>query len=662
MSGNRGIWQLAVLVLGVVMAAVLSVQLWRSSRLEGRLRSAELASERLLAERILRQAASGESHRAFDVALARPSTVANGPKPIELRGRTVVVDEAVAWLTPVADEVANDDVVLDRLERATQAEFVDRDAAAAARQYDQLLAGPLRRAWRIRALSAACWHSRRAGLEARSERLEQELRSRLDDVRAEELADPVMAHAVAASSRLRAGLLPEPKRAALLPYLPAEVFASLQVDEDVLRRRHEQACRRRQEMLALQSSVRVAVAAVAGADPASARGASRLAGVRALAGKRVAWLGPEDAAGTRLALVLSVAAWFEILREAGREAGLFAWPLRIEPDFVVDPTGRTSPPDLAAGPPPAGVPRFAGVPWLKGLREVDSVSPSSQWLLPGIVLLLGGGFAFAFVQQRRAARREAAAIATQQQFLTTVTHELKTPLAGIRLLGEMLGEGRAKGREHEYYRLLVGESARLSLLIDNVLDLGRLERGEREYTLQPLSLVDVVRETLELFAPVLEKDGLEVEFVGGEAQAHRANIDRDAFVQALIVVLDNARKYGADGGRVELALSADAGEPSAGGDVQLVVRDYGAGVPAAERERIFDRFVRGAAHQHGSQPGVGIGLFLARSIVRRLGGELRCGAPADGGAGAIFAFSLPRAAGDSSATERADAAGNHQSP
>lgn len=196
-----------------------------------------------------------------------------------------------------------------------------------------------------------------------------------------------------------------------------------------------------------------------------------------------------------------------------------------------------------------------------------------------------------------------------------MTHELKTPLAGIRLLGEMLAEGRARGREQDYYRMLAGEAERLSQLIQNVLDLGRIERGERSYDLRMHDAVELVRSTLAWFAPLAQQAGLVVDVTLPEGPCS-VQIDRDAFVQALVAVLDNARKYGAGGGRIDVLV---AQQPRA---LVVAVRDRGPGVPAAEAERVFERFVRGEAHRHGSTPGVGIGLYLARTIVRRLGGEL----------------------------------------
>ena len=107
--------------------------------------------------------------------------------------------------------------------------------------------------------------------------------------------------------------------------------------------------------------------------------------------------------------------------------------------------------------------------------------------------------------------------------------------------------------------------------------------------------------------------------------------DRSSLTQALVAVLDNARKYGAGPIGVEVERGPHG--------VSIQIHDEGPGVPAAERETIFERFSRGSHHRDGSLPGLGIGLYLARTLVRRMGGELRCADPG-ARAGARFVFTL----------------------
>ena len=160
--------------------------------------------------------------------------------------------------------------------------------------------------------------------------------------------------------------------------------------------------------------------------------------------------------------------------------------------------------------------------------------------------------------------------------MTGVTHELKTPLAAIRLLAEMLSEGRARDREAEYHAMLVGETARLSTLIDGVLDLGRAERGERTLTIESFDAAAVLRETVAMLTPLTAQEGttLRVEL----PTLPLARGDRDVLAQALVAVLDNARKYAP--GTIDVAARI------CDGTIDLVLRDHGPGVPADERERL----------------------------------------------------------------------------
>lgn len=268
---------------------------------------------------------------------------------------------------------------------------------------------------------------------------------------------------------------------------------------------------------------------------------------------------------------------------------------------------------------------IAGIGWFSG--------PTGLALLAiALALLCGGGTFLAL----RASRREAQATALRAEFLTTVTHELKTPLAGIRLLTEMLAEGRVADAEtrHAYLGRLSGEAVRLSMLIENVLDLGRIERGESVHDPRVVDIAAALRDTVALFAPLAERDGLRVELDTPQSEVW-AQVDADAVRQALLNVCDNARKYASDSESIEVALVVE------GQSCVVRVRDFGPGVGEEERELVFERFRRGVSHRHGGIPGVGLGLHLARAIARRHGGDLRCVAPPDARGGACFELSLP---------------------
>jgi signal transduction histidine kinase len=587
-----------LLLAGGGIVAVLGYASWQNAAVEARLRTAERDRAHALAERIVQRAVG--SRAAFDAAppALRAHVLANGD--VDARD--------VGWIEPVQSAVDVDLVVDDRIERATVAEFGPRVAAAAARAYDELLAAPLVAPVRLRALAAAAWQAARAGDAERRTRLERELAEACGAVAPADLARTPVAAAVASALRLAVrdgGAAPAPV-AALAPFLPPELLAGLPADAE------------RQAANAAVAARRATLVAIASArerfPPAAA------AVVPAFV-QRVLWWLPAAGGGHDAAL-LTPAAWVDCIERAGRDGALpeLPAPFRLAP--AADTSGT-----------------FAGVPGVAGVVE-DDTGRQPPWLRPaltaGLLAALLAALGVAVAAQLRAARRETRAARTQSEFLTTVTHELKTPLASIRLLGEMLLDGRARGREPDYYRMLAGEAGRLSMLIENVLDLGRLERGERVHDARPIDAGEAVAETLAMWAPLAERDGVAVAWVD-RAGGATVRADRGALVQALVAVLDNARKYAGAGCRVELVTRAVEGV------LAIDVRDHGTGVPVADRERIFERFVRGSAHAHGAVPGVGIGLYLARAIARRAGGDLECGDPLDGGPGARFTFRLPLA-------------------
>jgi len=581
-----------LLLAGSGIVAVLAWLLWQSGRLEEGLREAEAARAHAVAERILQRAPA--SRVAF-------ATLPAATRAVALGDGTLQIDD-VGWLQQEPSAVDADAVVADRLERATRSEFVAGDAAATRTAYDELLAAPLAVATRCQVVLAAAWHALRAGDPDRLRVLRTELDERLAALAPADLRRPDLARVVAGTLRLVASDSPPPWAAQLAPFLPPDLFASLPAST-AWRDQHQTVVQRRERLVALATAWRT--------DRPGTE-----AGMRPLTPERLLWWQARDGGGHDLAAVTS-AEFVAAITAAGRESALPELPLPWS--FALADAANTT---------------FVGLP---GVAGIDMPVRGSPWLQPaavgGLLLLLVIAFVGAIRLQLRAARAEVAAVRTQSEFLTTVTHELKTPLAAIRLLGEMLVDGRARGREADYYRMLAGEAGRLSMLIENVLDLGRLERGERSYELRSVAVDEVVDETVAMLAPVFEHEGGGIR--RGAAAGAMVRADRSALVQALVAVLDNARKYGGAGGPIEITTRRD------GDRAAIDVRDRGPGVPAAERERIFDRFVRGAAHAHGGTPGIGIGLYLARSIARRLGGDLVATDPLDGGPGVCFTFFLP---------------------
>jgi len=235
-------------------------------------------------------------------------------------------------------------------------------------------------------------------------------------------------------------------------------------------------------------------------------------------------------------------------------------------------------------------------------------------------------------------------------FVSNVSHELKTPLTSIRMYAELLQEGRApEEKRRRYLDVIVSESQRLTRLVNNVLDFSRLEQGRKTYRLEQLDVSEAVRTALENQQERLRQAGMALTEEGTDAPV-LVETDRDALDQVLLNLIDNAIKYAADGQQlwVRVTPSPDA--------VQIGVLDRGPGVAASERERVFEKFHRVDDSLTADKPGSGLGLTIARRMLRDLGGDLVCTLRTDGGA--CFVATLPRRSADRSTGSPDDAPGH----
>jgi signal transduction histidine kinase len=220
-------------------------------------------------------------------------------------------------------------------------------------------------------------------------------------------------------------------------------------------------------------------------------------------------------------------------------------------------------------------------------------------------------------------------------FVSNVSHELKTPLTSIRMFTEMLAEDRVQdeSKRRRFLGIITAETARLTRLINNVLDFARLERGEKKYQSAPFDLAALVRETVESYRPHLETLGFAL-----RAQVPFEPItfqgDRDAIAQVLLNLLSNAEKYSSDRKEIEVTLESSAGA------IEVRVSDHGLGVPAGCEEKIFDQFYRAHDSLGSGIQGSGLGLTLARQIARAHGGEVNF--ERRQGGGSCFVLRLPR--------------------
>ncbi len=224
-------------------------------------------------------------------------------------------------------------------------------------------------------------------------------------------------------------------------------------------------------------------------------------------------------------------------------------------------------------------------------------------------------------------------------FVSNVSHELKTPLTSIRMFSELLAEGRVtdQAKAKSYLGIISAEAARLTRLINNVLDFARLERGEKKYAMTRFDLTPAVREAAESFRPHLEANGFQFECELRD-EAIWVKGDRDALAQVIVNLLSNAEKY--TDGKKEITLRVTtAHHPLPYTEVQVL--DRGLGVPKGCEERIFEKFYRAHDSLSNGIQGSGLGLTLARQIARAHGGDVTYEPRADGGS--CFSLRLPLA-------------------
>jgi two-component system phosphate regulon sensor histidine kinase PhoR len=244
-----------------------------------------------------------------------------------------------------------------------------------------------------------------------------------------------------------------------------------------------------------------------------------------------------------------------------------------------------------------------------------------------VILASLGVLAIAIWRERRANE-------LKSEFITNVSHELKTPLSIISMFGEMLALGRTKNADQavEYAEIIWRESVRLGRLIDNVLDFSRIERGLGGYEFAETDLGEVAARAIELSQRRLGAAEMTLDATI-EPDLPPVMLDANAFTLAVLNLIDNAIKYAAEGKRVELRLRRDAG------GVELAVRDFGPGIDPDDQPRIFERFYRARAVRLKPIRGSGIGLALVQHIARAHKGDVAV--VSEPGHGATFTIWLP---------------------
>ena len=223
----------------------------------------------------------------------------------------------------------------------------------------------------------------------------------------------------------------------------------------------------------------------------------------------------------------------------------------------------------------------------------------------------------------------------KSDFVSFVTHQLRTPLAGIRWMLELAAQDPDVPADTASYVQDAREAAqRLIQLVNDLLDISRLERGKLTVTLTPLDLGELTRGVLAETAGLVQGKGHRVS-LAGDADVPRVLADPQLLRQVVVNLVSNAIKYTPEAGTIEIRLEAD------GPALRWSIRDSGIGVPALAQPKLFDKFYRADNVVTLETEGTGLGLYLVRLIMEQLGGRVWC--QSEEGAGATFLFTLPLA-------------------
>ena len=242
-------------------------------------------------------------------------------------------------------------------------------------------------------------------------------------------------------------------------------------------------------------------------------------------------------------------------------------------------------------------------------------------VLGWVTLVIAAVFVGGFLVLYRLGQSQIDMARQQQDFVSAVSHELKTPLTSIRMYGEMLREGWAdEDKRQDYYEFIHNESERLSRLISNVLQLARITRNEPHFDLKAVPIAGLMTSAETLIASQVASAGFECRIVrNDDADQASVDIDEDCFAQILINLVDNAIKFSrnAEQKLIEIGsrLAGDNG-------VQIWVRDYGPGIPPDQMKRIFELFYRTESELTRETVGTGIGLAIVHQLTLAMGGRV----------------------------------------
>lgn len=256
-----------------------------------------------------------------------------------------------------------------------------------------------------------------------------------------------------------------------------------------------------------------------------------------------------------------------------------------------------------------------------------------QWFAL-LILSAGAISGMAWWHTRSSVLMLAALNEQKSNFVSSVSHELRAPVASMQLMTESLSSGKVTTAEkrNEYYDLILQECRRLGGLVHNVLDYSRIEQKRKNYEFEACDVSRLVENSVKLMEPAAAEHRINLKC---EAVAVEAEVDGEALQQALINLIDNGIKFAPQDSTVWVRLAEGVN-----GECELRVTDSGPGIPEEEREKIFERFYRQENELRRETTGVGIGLSIVKHIIDAHGGAIFVEAAEP--SGSIFTIRIPK--------------------
>jgi len=249
-------------------------------------------------------------------------------------------------------------------------------------------------------------------------------------------------------------------------------------------------------------------------------------------------------------------------------------------------------------------------------------------------ILLAGILIFGLTLTIRIVTHEIELGKMKSDFVSTVSHEFKSPLTSIRQLSEMLQTGRvpSEERRQRYYDVLVEQSERLSLLIDNILDFAKMEEGKKEFEFRTVEMGPLLEELVSTIQQQVRHEGFTVE-AEFDKSLPSIQADRAAIIQAITNLIDNGIKYSAGAKKVCVRGFTENQY------LIIAVQDFGVGIKPEEIDKVFERFYRGGDELTRTVKGSGLGLTLVKQIVQAHHGTVHV--ESEPGRGSTFSIRLP---------------------